>query len=539
MKKIINFNEDSRNKLLEGCDILADAVKVTLGAKGRNVVIAKANGVPVITKDGVSVAQEVHLTDPFADLGAQMIKRVAFRTAEVAGDGTTTSVVLAQAIASKGMEAVTKGANPMDVKRGIDKATNMIINKLKDQAIAVDSKKDIENIATISANNDREIGSIITDAVDKVGKDGVITVQDAKGFDTFLDIIEGMNFDSGFISPYFSNNQAKLETIYEKPMILAIPDKLNTPKAIIPILTEIANNNKNLVIIAEDFDEGLINWFITQKANKAIDLVAIKAPYHGDLQHAFITDIAILTGAKVLSKEAGYKLDEIKMEDLGSCDRIEITDKNTTILGGKGDTDELKNRIENIEESIANVENDMEGDKLKERYAKLAGSIAVINVGGSTDIEIKEKKDRIDDALSATHSAIEEGIVTGGGTALIKALLEFEDMAWSEEDADEDKGMQIIFESVYAPINQILKNAGYVFDDDEKSELLENIKNGLGFNVRTDEYCDFLKDGIIDPVKVTINALKNASSISGLLLTTECIIANKPQEVNESFGGII
>ena len=527
MSKMIFFDIEARNKMKRGVDILSDAVKVTLGPKGRNVVIERKFGAPTVTKDGVTVAKEIELEDPIENMGAQMVKEVASKTADIAGDGTTTATVLAQAIISEGLKNVAAGANPMDLKRGIDKAVIAIVENLKKQSekIGSDSKK-IEQVASISANNDKAIGALIAQAMAKVGKEGVITVEEAKGTDTTVDIVEGMQFDRGYISPYFVTNSEKMQVELSNPYILIYDKKISTMKDILHILEKVAQTSRPLVIIAEDLDGEALATLVVNKLRGTIKVAAVKAPGFGDRRKEMLQDIAILTAGIVVSEEQGFKLESADLTYLGSAESITIDKDNTTIVGGKGAKKDITARVNQIKAQVETTTSDYDKEKLQERLAKLAGGVAVLYIGAATEIEMKEKKDRVDDALHATRAAVEEGIVPGGGVAYVRASDTLEKMKGSNED--ETTGIAIIRRAVEEPLRTIVENAGF-----EGSVVVNKIKEGkgdYGFNAYTEKYENLFKAGVIDPTKVSRVALENAASIAGMMLTTECVIADKPKK---------
>lgn len=523
MAKQIIFDNEAREQLRQGVDELANAVKVTLGPKGRNVVISKKFGAPQVTKDGVTVAKEVELEDGIADMGAQMVKEVASKTNDQAGDGTTTATVLAQAIVNTGLKNVAAGANPMDLKRGIDKAVATVVAGIKDQAQEVggDINK-IRQVATISANNDSSIGDIIAEAMEKVTKDGVITIENAKGIDTTVKVVEGMQFDRGYISPYFVTDTEKMECSYDSPLILIYDKKISTLQTLLPILEQVAKSGRALMIIAEDVETEAMATLVVNRLRGGLKVVAVKAPGFGDRRKEMLEDIAILTGGTVISEEKGYKLEEATMEMLGTCEKVTIDKDNTTIVNGMGDAELIKNRVAQIKAQIEKTTSDYDREKLQERLAKMAGGVAVIYVGAVSEVEMKEKKDRFDDALHATRAAVEEGIVAGGGTALIRAAEKLNEV--KPENEDEKLGVEIIRKAIEAPLRTIVENAGL-----EGSVIVNEVKNGkgdYGYNARTEKYENLLQSGVIDPAKVTRVALENAGSIAGMLLTTECVICD-------------
>ena len=521
MAKDIKFDIEARDGLKRGVDALANAVKVTLGPKGRNVIIGKAFGGPNVTKDGVTVAKEIELKDPLENMGAQMVKEVASKTNDLAGDGTTTATVLAQAIVKEGLKNVAAGANPMDLKRGIDKAVEAIVADLSKQAQVVgsDSEK-IKQIASISANNDEVIGDLIATAFGKVGKEGVITVEEAKGTDTYVDVVEGMQFDRGYLSPYFVTNPEKMNVELENPYILLYDKKVSSLKELLPILEPIAQSGKPLLIIAEDVDGEALSTLVVNKLRGALKIAAVKAPGFGDRRKAMLEDIAILTGGTVIAEESGYTLENATLEMLGTAEKITIDKDNTTIVNGAGEADMIKNRVNQIKSQMETTTSDYDKEKLQERLAKLAGGVAVLYVGAASEVEMKEKKDRVDDALHATRAAVEEGIVAGGGVALLRAKSVLATI--KADNADEATGIQIISRAVEAPLRTIVENAGL-----EGSVVVAKVAEGtgnFGYNAKTDEYVDMLAAGIIDPKKVTRVALENAASVSGMILTTECAL---------------
>ena len=527
MAKNITFDTDARDSLKKGVDALADAVKVTLGPKGRNVVIEKKFGGPSITKDGVSVAKEIELEDALENMGAQMVKEVASKTADIAGDGTTTATVLAQAIITAGLKNVAAGANPMDLKRGIDKAVEIIIKDIQQQSKTVGNSYDMINqVATISANNDNIIGSLIAEAMEKVKTEGVITVEEAKGTETTVEVVEGMQFDRGYLSPYFITDADKMETELDNPYILIFDKKISIMKDLLPILEQTAKAGRPLMIIAEDVDGEALSTLVVNKIRGSLKVSAVKAPGFGDRRKAMLEDIAILTNGTVISEERGFSLETATLDMLGSCEKI-VTDKdNTTIINGEGDSDSIKARVNQIKAQIDSTTSDYDREKLQERLAKLAGGVAVLYVGAASEMEMKEKKDRVDDALAATRAAVEEGIVAGGGVAIVRAAKKLEKI--SGENDDEQTGINIIERAIEEPLRQIVKNAGM-----EGSVVVSKVKDGkndFGFNAKTEEFENMMKAGIIDPAKVVRVALQHASSVSGMLLTTECVISDIPEE---------
>ena len=527
MAKNITFDTIARDSLKKGVDSLANAVKVTLGPKGRNVVIEKKFGGPSITKDGVSVAKEIELEDALENMGAQMVKEVASKTADIAGDGTTTATVLAQAIITAGLKNVAAGANPMDLKRGIDKAVESIVEDIQKQSKAVgNSYEMIEQVATISANNDNVIGSLIAQAMEKVKTEGVITVEEAKGTDTTVEVVEGMQFDRGYLSPYFITDADKMETELDNPYILIYDKKISTMKDLLPILEQTAKAGRPLMIIAEDVDGEALSTLVVNKIRGSLKVSAVKAPGFGDRRKAMLEDIAILTNGTVISEERGFSLETASIDMLGSCEKI-VTDKeNTTIINGEGNSDSIKARVNQIKAQIESTTSDYDREKLQERLAKLAGGVAVLYVGAASEMEMKEKKDRVDDALAATRAAVEEGIVSGGGVAIVRAAKKLEKIAG--ENDDEQTGINIIERAIEEPLRQIVENAGM-----EGSVIVSKVKDGkndFGFNAKTEEFENMMKAGIIDPAKVVRVALQHASSVAGMLLTTECVISDIPEE---------
>ena len=526
MAKDIKFNMDARAKMKEGADALADAVKVTLGPKGRNVVIAKKFGAPQVTKDGVTVAKEISLEDQFADMGAQMVKEVASKTNDQAGDGTTTATVLAQAIINVGLKNVTAGANPMDLKRGIDKAVAEVVKNLREQSQEVgEDYAKIEQVGTISANNDNYIGKLIADAMSKVKKDGVITVEEAKGTETEVKVVEGMQFDRGYISPYFMTNGDKMEAVLDTPYILITDKKVSTMKDLLPVLEPIAREGKSLLIIAEDIDGEALTTLVVNKLRGTLKIAAVKAAGFGDRRKEMLQDIAILTGGMVISEERGFTLENTTPDMLGKAEKVVVTKDNTTVVNGAGAADAIQERADLIRKQIETTTSDYDREKLQERLGKLAGGVAVLYVGAATEVEMKEKKDRVEDALSATRAAVEEGIVPGGGVAYIRASQVLADL--KGENEDETTGIRIVARAIEEPLRQIAANAGV-----EGSVIINKIREGkgdFGYNARTDEYVNMFEAGVIDPTKVSRVALENAASVAGMFLTTECAIADLPE----------
>lgn len=527
MAKEITFNVEARDQLKRGVDALANAVKVTLGPKGRNVIIDKKFGAPTITKDGVTVAKEIELVDPIENMGAQMLKEVASKTADIAGDGTTTATVLAQAIVSGGLKHVAAGANPMDLKRGIEKAVHLVVENLRSQSSSVgEDNKKIEQVATISANNDTAIGSLIAKAMATVKKEGVITVEEAKGTETHVEVVEGMQFDRGYISPYFVTDADKMEAVMENPYILIYDKKVSTMKDLLPILEKVVQSGRPLLIIAEDVDSEALATLVVNKIRGSLRIAAVKAPGFGDRRKAMLEDIAILTGGQLISEERGYKLENADLTYLGRAEKITIDKENTTIVGGAGAKEDIVARVNQIKTQIENTTSDYDREKLQERLAKLAGGVAVLYVGAATEVEMKEKKDRVDDALHATRAAVEEGIVPGGGVAYIRAITSLDNVKGDNED--ETFGINIVKRALEEPIRQIVSNAG-----GEGSIVVQKIKEGtgdFGYNARTEVFENLFAAGVIDPTKVTRVALENAASIAGMLLTTECVLSDRKEE---------
>ncbi|SHO62692.1 chaperonin GroEL [Algoriphagus zhangzhouensis] len=526
MAKELFFDTDARDRLKKGVDALADAVKVTLGPKGRNVIIDKKFGAPTITKDGVSVAKEIELEEPIENMGAQLVKEVASKTADNAGDGTTTATVLAQSIFNVGIKNVAAGANPMDLKRGIDKAVAAVVGQLRDNSKEISTSKEIAQVATVSANNDEEIGNMISDAMDKVGKDGVITVEEAKGTETEVKTVEGMQFDRGYLSPYFVTNTEKMEAELDAPYILIYDKKISSMKELLPVLEPVAQTGKPLVIIAEDVDGEALATLVVNKIRGALKVAAVKAPGFGDRRKAMLEDIAILTGGTVISEERGFKLENATVDMLGRAEKINIDKDNTTVVNGAGDAAAIKGRIAEIKSQIEKTTSDYDREKLQERLAKLSGGVAILYIGAATEVEMKEKKDRVDDALHATRAAVQEGVVVGGGVALIRAAEALADLKGSNED--QDTGINIIRQAIESPLRTIVLNAG-----GEPSVVINKIRENqgnFGYNARIDEYEDLFAAGVIDPTKVTRLALENAASIASLLLTTECVVADVKED---------
>jgi chaperonin GroEL len=524
--KELLFNTDARSKLKRGIDQLAEAVKVTLGPKGRNVVIDKKFGSPTVTKDGVTVAKEVELSDPIENMGAQMVKEVATKTSDLAGDGTTTATVLAQAIFREGLKNVTAGANPMELKRGIEKAVEAVVEELKKQSAPSAGKKEIAQVGTISANNDKEIGNLIAEAMEKVGKDGVITVEEARGLETTLETVDGMQFDRGYLSPYFVTDPEKMEAVLEDAYILIHDKKISAMKELLPILEKVAQSGRPLVIVAEDVDGEALATLVVNKLRGTLKVAAVKAPGFGDRRKEMLRDIAVLTGGQVISEEVGFKLENATLNDLGRGKRIVVDKDNTTIVDGKGKADDIQGRINEIKAAIDKTTSDYDREKLQERLAKLSGGVAVINVGAATETEMKEKKARVEDALHATRAAVEEGIVAGGGVALIRAQTALDRIRGTE---DEKIGVDIVRRALEEPIRMIAQNAG-AEGSIVVAKVRESKDKNFGYNAQTDVYEDLVKAGVIDPTKVTRTALQNAASIAGLLLTTECVVVEKKEE---------
>lgn len=535
MAKEIKFDIESRDALKRGVDALANAVKVTLGPKGRNVVIEKSFGAPHVTKDGVSVAKEIELEDKVENMGAQMVKEVASKTNDIAGDGTTTATVLAQAIVREGLKNVAAGANPMDLKRGIDKAVTAVVENLKAQSQAVgDSTDKVKQVASVSANNDETIGALIAEAFGKVGKEGVITVEEAKGIDTTVDVVEGMQFDRGYQSPYFVTNPEKMLAELENPYILLVEKKISSMKELLPVLEPIAQGGKSLLIISEEVEGEALATLVVNKLRGSLKIAAVKAPGFGDRRKAMLEDIAILTGGQVISEEQGFTMENISLDMLGTAEKVTIDKDNTTVVNGGGDEAKIKGRVAQIKAQMETTTSDYDREKLQERLAKLAGGVAVLYVGAASEVEMKEKKDRVDDALHATRAAVEEGIVAGGGVALVRAISALDNLTGI--NSDETTGIKIVKRAIEEPLRQIVANAG-----GEGSVIVAKVAEGsgdFGYNAKTDEYVHMLEAGIIDPTKVTRVALENAASVSGMLLTTECVITEvKSAEPAMPMGG--
>ena len=527
--KQVLFGNDARSRMVNGVNVLADAVKVTLGPKGRNVVLERAFGGPTITKDGVSVAKEVELKDKFENMGAQMVKEVASKTSDNAGDGTTTATVLAQAIVDEGMKFVAAGMSPMDLKRGIDKAVAAAIAELHKLSKPTTTSKEIAQVGAISANSDHEIGDIIAEAMDKVGKEGVITVEDGKSLHNELEVVEGMQFDRGYLSPYFINNPDKQVALLDNPYILLVEKKISNIRDLLPILEQVAKAGKPLLIIAEDIDGEALATLVVNSIRGVLKTVAVKAPGFGDRRKAMLEDIAILTGGTVISSDVGLSLDKATLNELGSAKKVEVNKESTTIIDGAGKEDQIEARVKQIRKQIEETSSDYDREKLQERVAKLAGGVALIKVGAATEVEMKEKKARVEDALHATRAAVEEGVVAGGGVALIRAKQAIKDL--KGDNPEQDAGIKIVLRAMEEPMRQIVRNAG-----DEPSVVVDRVANGkgnFGFNAQTGEYGDMIEMGVLDPTKVTRTALQNAASVSSLILTTECMIADLPEDKPE------
>ena len=533
--KDVKFNTDARDRMLRGVNVLADAVKVTLGPKGRNVVLDKSFGAPRITKDGVSVAKEIELEDKFENMGAQMVKEVASRTNDEAGDGTTTATILAQAIVKEGMKAVAAGMNPMDLKRGIDMATSKVVEAIKASARDVKDSDEVAQVGTISANGEAEIGRQIADAMQKVGNEGVITVEENKGLETETDVVEGMQFDRGYLSPYFVTNPDKMTTELEDCMILLHEKKLSSLQPMVPLLESVIQSQKPLLIIAEDVEGEALATLVVNKLRGGLKIAAVKAPGFGDRRKAMLQDIAILTGGQVISEDLGMKLEGVTMDMLGTAKKVQITKDETTIVDGAGDKAEIEARVSQIHAQIQETTSDYDREKLQERVAKLAGGVAVIRVGGMTEVEVKERKDRVDDALNATRAAVQEGVIVGGGVALVQGGKALEGL--EGENADQNAGIAIIRRAIEAPLRQIAENAG-VDGAVVAGKVRESDDVTFGFNAQTEEYGDMFSFGVIDPAKVTRTALEDAASVAGLLITTEAMVADKPEKPGAAAGGM-
>jgi len=524
--KEVKFGIDAREEMVCGVNILADAVKVTLGPKGRNVVLERSFGAPIITKDGVSVAKEIELKDKFQNMGAQMVREVASKTADIAGDGTTTATVLAQGIVKEGMKYVAAGMNPMDLKRGIDKAVEKLVEELKKVAKPCTTSKEIAQVGSISANSDQQIGDIIANAMERVGKEGVITVEDGSGLDNELDVVEGMQFDRGYLSPYFINNADKQMAILENPFILLHDKKISSIRDLLPLLEQVAKSSRPLLIIAEDVEGEALATLVVNNMRGILKTVAVKAPGFGDRRKAMLEDIAVLTGGTVIADEIGLSLDKVDLTQLGQAKRVEIGKENTTIIDGAGDNEAIKKRVEQIRKQMEEASSDYDREKLQERVAKLAGGVAVIKVGAATEVEMKEKKARVEDALHATRAAVEEGIVAGGGVALLRARASVG--ALKVANSDQEAGIKIVFKAIEAPLRQIVANCG-----EEPSVIINKVlegKGAFGYNAGNGEFGDMIEMGVLDPAKVTRTALQNAASIAGLMLTTDCMVAELPKE---------
>jgi len=524
--KEVKFGIDAREKMVRGINVLADAVKVTLGPKGRNVVLDRSYGAPLVTKDGVTVAKEIELKDKFENMGAQMVKEVASKTADVAGDGTTTATVLAQAIVREGMKYVAAGMNPMDLKRGIDKAVERLVAELKSIAKPCTTTKEIAQVGSISANSDTEIGEIIAEAMERVGKEGVITVEDASGLSNELDIVEGMQFDRGYLSPYFINNADKQMAVLETPFILLVDKKISNIRDLLPVLEQVAKAGRPLLIIAEDVEGEALATLVINNMRGILKVVAVKAPGFGDRRKAMLEDIAVLTGATVISEESGLTLEKAELAQLGQAKRVEISKENTIIIDGAGDKTAIKERVTQIRKQVADSTSDYDKEKLQERVAKLAGGVAVIKVGAATEVEMKEKKARVEDALHATRAAVEEGVVAGGGVALLRARSVIQDLAGI--NADQDAGIKIVLKAIEAPLRQIVANCG-----EEPSVVINKVlegKDAFGYNAGNGEFGNMIEMGVLDPAKVTRAALQHAASVAGLILTTDCMIADLPKD---------
>jgi chaperonin GroEL len=533
--KLVKFNTDARNRMLRGVDILADAVKVTLGPKGRNVVIDKSFGAPRITKDGVTVAKEIELEDKFENMGAQMVREVASRTNDEAGDGTTTATVLAQAIVREGMKSVAAGMNPMDLKRGIEKAVSIVVEDIKAQAKTVSGTEEVAQVGTISANGETEIGRQIADAMQKVGNEGVITVEENKGFETETEVVEGMQFDRGYLSPYFITNADKMIADLEDVVILLHEKKLSSLQPMVPLLEAVIQSQKPLLIIAEDVDGEALATLVVNKLRGGLKVAAVKAPGFGDRRKAMLQDIAILTGGQVISDDLGMKLENVGLDMLGKARKVTITKDETTIVDGHGEKAEIEARVAQIRSQVEETTSDYDKEKLQERLAKLAGGVAVIRVGGASEIEVKERKDRVDDALNATRAAVQEGVVVGGGVALVRASKKLDGV--TGDNADQTAGVTIVRKALQAPLRQIAENAG-VDGSVVAGKIIESNDPAFGFNAQTEEYGDMFKFGVIDPAKVVRTALQDAASVAGLLITTEAMIAEKPEPKGQAGGGM-
>jgi chaperonin GroEL len=533
--KLVKFDTDARNKMLRGVDILADAVKVTLGPKGRNVVIEKSFGAPRITKDGVTVAKEIELEDKFENMGAQMVREVASRTNDEAGDGTTTATVLAQAIVREGLKSVAAGMNPMDLKRGVDLAVSTVVEEIKAQARTVSGSEEVAQVGSISANGETEIGRMIAEAMQKVGNEGVITVEENKGFETEVEIVEGMQFDRGYLSPYFITNADKMVAELEDAVLLIHEKKLSSLQPMVPLLEAVIQSQKPLLIIAEDVDGEALATLVVNKLRGGLKVAAVKAPGFGDRRKAMLQDIAILTGGQVISEDLGMKLENVGMDMLGRARKVTLTKDETTIVDGAGEKAEIEARIAQIKQQIEETSSDYDREKLQERLAKLAGGVAVIRVGGASEVEVKERKDRVDDALNATRAAVQEGVVVGGGVALVRASKKLDGLTGA--NADQTAGIAIVRKALQAPLRQIAENAG-VDGSVVAGKIVESNDPAFGFNAQTEEYGDMFKFGVIDPAKVVRTALQDAASVAGLLITTEAMVAEKPEPKGQAAGGM-
>ena len=534
MAKDVKFGDPARQKLLKGVNVLADAVKVTLGPKGRNVILDKSFGAPTVTKDGVSVAKEIELEDKFENMGAQMVKEVASQTSDVAGDGTTTATVLAQAILNEGLKSVAAGMNPMDLKRGVDKAVVALVEQIKKLSVPCKDSKAIAQVGTISANSDEAVGKIIAEAMEKVGKEGVITVEDGSGLENELDIVEGMQFDRGYLSAYFINNQQNMSADLDGPMILLVDKKISNIREMLPVLEGVAKSGRPLLVVAEDVEGEALATLVVNNMRGIVKVAAVKAPGFGDRRKAMLEDIAVLTGATVISEEVGLSLEGATLDDLGSAKRVQISKENTTIIDGAGNAKKIEGRVTQIRAQIEETTSDYDREKLQERVAKLAGGVAVIKVGASTEIEMKEKKARVEDALHSTRAAVEEGVVPGGGVALVRALQKVQNLKGDNED--QNVGIALLLRAVTMPLRQIVENAG-----EESSVVLDKVRAGkgnFGFNAATGEYGDMIEMGILDPAKVTRTAIQAAGSVAGLMITTEAMVAELPQEKGAAGGGM-
>jgi chaperonin GroEL len=533
--KEVVFDTDARDRMLRGVNILANAVRVTLGPKGRNVVIEKSFGAPRSTKDGVTVAKEIELSDKFENLGAQLIREVASKTNDKAGDGTTTATVLAHAIVTEGLKSVAAGMNPMDLKRGVDKAVNKVVEEIKRSSKKVTTNAEIAQVGSISANGDKEVGDMIAKAMDKVGNEGVITVEEAKSLETELDVVEGMQFDRGYLSPYFITNADKMEAVLEDPLILLFEKKLSSLQALLPVLEAVVQSSRPLLIVAEDIEGEALATLVVNKLRGGLRVAAVKAPGFGDRRKAMLEDIAVLTGGQVISEDLGIKLENVTLDMLGKAKKVTITKDDTTIVDGTGAKDDIDGRISQIKRQIEDTTSDYDKEKLQERLAKLAGGVAVVRVGGSTEVEVKEKKDRVDDALNATRAAVEEGMVPGGGVALLKASKVLDGL--TGENADQNAGIAIVRRALQAPIRQIAENAG-VEGSIVVGKILDNKSATFGFNAQTEEYVDLITAGIIDPAKVVRTALQDAASVAGLMITTQAAIVEAPKKNGPGAGGM-